>query len=188
MVTGHKLRELLHLVIVSFALGLGLILILREPSIGHGTKKTPPGSIRLLPGYSHQREMGIDSLAGRISKPGGPTIRYDMRKYGTTGAHDLIQSGKAIWSKSQVIDGTSVTMAMRDDQTLVLTVGKTSDSNESESFVVESVRTPEDVADVLLMLLSAQQIGALSRSDSPSPPPRADPGADGESRTPGSLP
>jgi hypothetical protein len=149
--SGYKIRERLHLAIVAFALGLGLVVMFRDTSIAQNSKETPPGSIRLLPGYVHHREQGIDSLVGRISKPGGPTIFYDIGKFGSTSARELSDSGKALWSKSQVIDGTPLVMAMRDDQTLVLMIGKPY-PHVYGSFEAQRVRTPEDLADVLLML------------------------------------
>jgi len=38
----------------------------------------PPGSIRLLPGYHHRLERGIDSKLGTIWKQGGLQLHYDI--------------------------------------------------------------------------------------------------------------
>ena len=39
---------------------------------------SPPGEIRLLPGYRHVVTGGIDTVTGRIWKEGGPIISYDI--------------------------------------------------------------------------------------------------------------
>jgi hypothetical protein len=61
-----------------------------------------------------------------------------------------------VWSKTQVVDGKSVTVAMRDDQTLLLAVGSSQYPRVFGSFTAKGVRSTEDVVDVLLMLLTYQ--------------------------------
>jgi hypothetical protein len=113
-----------------------------------------PGSIRLLPGYTHYAEQGIDSEVGHISRPGGPLIYYDIGKFGANG--NLSESTDVRWSKTQVVNGQPVTVAMRDDRTLLLAVGNTKYPRVFGSFTAKDVKSTEDVVDLLLMLLTYQ--------------------------------
>lgn len=38
----------------------------------------PPGSIKLVVGYTHQRMQGIDTRVGKITKRNGLEISYDI--------------------------------------------------------------------------------------------------------------
>ncbi|HEX8735054.1 MAG TPA: hypothetical protein VF721_07025 [Pyrinomonadaceae bacterium] len=57
----------------SYAFAQTKTLILPKP-----TPVPPPGNIKLLADYIHERKQGIDSAIGEISKKGGLVIRYDI--------------------------------------------------------------------------------------------------------------
>jgi hypothetical protein len=41
---------------------------------------SPPGDIKLLPGYKHEQGQGMDARVGKIWKGGGFVIQYDIGK------------------------------------------------------------------------------------------------------------
>src|SRR3982750_1614299 len=62
----------------------------------------PPGGIRLLEGYQHKRERGIDSSPGRIWKEGGLVIRYDIGGLaGNYAEHQ--EKAERVWTRQQVV-------------------------------------------------------------------------------------
>jgi hypothetical protein len=122
--------------------------------LAQAPSQSPPGSIRLLPGYTHSAEQGIDSAVGRISRPKGPIIFYDIGPFGAN--NNLSKAPNVLWSKTQIVKGEPVTVAMRDDQTLLLAVGGTKYPSVFGSFMARDVKSKEDVVDVLLMLLTYQ--------------------------------
>ncbi len=104
----------------------------------------PPGSIKLLPGYSHQALRGIDTRVGKISRKDGLTIQYDI---GTlAGNYAEARKDEAVWFKVQVLNGQTVHVAFTNDKTLYVTF-----TNGPANFYA-TVKTEEDLADVLLML------------------------------------
>jgi len=106
----------------------------------------PPGSMRLLEGYRHERLMGIDTMVGRIWKADGPEVHYDI---GTLAGNHARQSDMRQWSKQQTIGGRTFTLTMRSDDTLILTFDQ-----GTANFFVRGIRNQEDLAEILLMLLS----------------------------------
>lgn len=104
----------------------------------------PPGSIKLLPGYTHQRLRGIDTQVGKISRKDGLTIQYDIGVL--AGNYAEKQKEEAAWFKEQVINGQAVQVAFMKDKQLTVTF-----TNGPANFFV-TIKSEEDMADVLLML------------------------------------
>jgi hypothetical protein len=106
----------------------------------------PPGSMRLLEGYQHERLRGMDTTVGRIWKPGGPEVHYDI---GQLAGNHARQTDMRRWSKRQSIGGRSFTLTMQTDDTLILTFDQ-----GTANFFVRGIRGDEEFAEILLMLLS----------------------------------
>jgi hypothetical protein len=117
----------------------------------------PPGGMRLLEGYSHERKLSYDTQTGRIWKEGGPQIRYDIGKWAGHHARSLKDRGRFIWSKKQTFNGHPVHLTMENERRLVVTFDE-----DHANFFVDNVKNQEDLADVLLMLMTY----------TPSPPPQ----------------
>src|SRR5690349_13541451 len=66
----------------------------------------PPGGIKLLGLYSHERLQGIDTLVGRISRPGGPQVHYDIGHL----AGSVAPLESILWTRGQVVAGHPVTL------------------------------------------------------------------------------
>jgi hypothetical protein len=107
----------------------------------------PPGSIKLLSGYKHKTEQGIDTRVGRIWKEDGLTIEYDIGfsagHYAKPGELD-----KYSWYKEQVIGKQSLRCALTRDSLLIVTF-----PDASANFFAK-VKRQEDIAEVLLMVLT----------------------------------
>src|SRR5262245_38172238 len=74
----------------------------------------PPGSMKLLPGYTHDRLRGVDTRTGRITKTGGLAIRYDIGHL----AGNFAESNKhgAAWFKEQSVKGQTLQLAFTKDK------------------------------------------------------------------------
>jgi hypothetical protein len=137
-----------------------LSLVLCGPLAAQNAPKPVPGGIKLLPGYAHEPKQGFDSIVGVIEKKGGLVIMYEIGRVAKPGGlalggdfADRAKSLKEIqrqWYKEQTIAGQAVHIAMAKDGGLYVTY--------PESGVNFSVmtKTPEDLADALLMILSYQ--------------------------------
>lgn len=119
--------------------------------------------IELLPGYVHQPLQGIDSIVGKLSKKGGPEVLYEIGRLPKPGAPRLggdftnqaeqLPAAQTLWRKKQKVAGREVHVAYGKDQRLVIsTAFKTIGVNFSSE-----AKTPEDVAEVLLMILTLNE-------------------------------
>jgi hypothetical protein len=129
----------------TLALLIPMTLVLCGPNVGFAQRTAePPGSIKLLPRYTHQPLRGIDTLVGKISREDGLTIQYDI---GTlAGNYAMAQKDEAVWFKEHVINGQTVQMAFSKSKELTVTF-----TNGPANFFA-TVKSEEDLADVLLML------------------------------------
>ena len=129
---------------------LALILIGLLESAGLGDAQAaadpPPGAIHLLEGYQHETLQGIDSRVGRIFKNGGPEVHYDI---GALAGNHARQPEMRRWSKRQTVGSNTFTLTMRTDDSLVLTFDK-----NTANFFISGIRTQEELAEILLMLLT----------------------------------
>jgi hypothetical protein len=106
-----------------------------------------PGGMTLLPGYQHERGMGIDTLVGKISKPDGLTIRYDIGELGGNYVKNRAKNN-AIWAKEQVIAGNKVQMALTNKKRLIVTFP------DAYANFYGDVKAEGDIVDMLLMVLT----------------------------------
>jgi len=117
-------------------------------------------SIRLLPGYTHERLQGIDSVVGKLVKSDAPEIRYEMGRIPPSGAPrlggDFLNAALRLpeqdrhWLKEQTVGSRHVHIAYSRDHLLIVS---TASAKEGINFTAVT-KTPEQIADVLLMALS----------------------------------
>src|SRR6478609_8552470 len=109
------------------------------------------GPVRLLPGYHHRRLPATDTMAGLISRPGGPQISYD------------IGSGAGNVAEAFAEDFPGVTL-MRTDSPTAGPISSALDERPDKlvlsmpgaTFTALNTKSRQDVAEVLLMLSTFQ--------------------------------
>ncbi len=106
----------------------------------------PPGSIKMLPGYTHQQLRGIDTQVGKFTCKDGPTIEYDIGEL--AGNYAEAQKDEATWFKKQVVNGQTVHLAFNKNKELTVTF-----TNGPANFFA-TIKSEEDMADVLLMVFT----------------------------------
>lgn len=111
---------------------------------------TPPGNIKLLPGYIHETKRGIDSRVGEINKKGGLTIRYDIGDMAGNYAESFYAREKqnVIWIKNQKINNQDTIIVLLKDGSIYATF-----TTLSANFM-SNVKTNEDLTDFLLMIMT----------------------------------
>lgn len=105
------------------------------------------GGMRLLPGYAHEYQGGLDTCTGRIWKKGGATILYDIGNLAGDKARALAERSGVAWTKTQQIGGTSFQVTMLTSRYVVVTVGHVANFSILKA-------TDEMLADLLLMLVT----------------------------------
>lgn len=108
----------------------------------------PPGGIKLLAGYVHIKQQGIDTWVGRIKKEGGLDIRYDIGALAGEYVNFCLRDQSCAWYKEQQLKGGLVKIALTRDERIIATFPKT-----TANFITE-VKSQEDIADFLLMILT----------------------------------
>jgi hypothetical protein len=108
----------------------------------------PPGGIKLLDGYVHIQERGIDTWVGRIKKEGGLDILYDIGRLAGEYVNHCVRDNTCVWYKEQQLKGGLVKIALTKDERLIATFPKT-----TANFIAE-VKSQEDIADFLIMILT----------------------------------
>ena len=118
----------------------------------------PPGAMRLLPGYVHEPLQGIDSIVGRIRKPGGLTIQYEIGRVPKPGGlrigGDFSDAAVGMpekdrrWYREQTVQGEPVHIAYSKADLLVVSFPA------SGLNLTATAKSSEEVADVLLMALT----------------------------------
>jgi hypothetical protein len=132
-----------------------LVAITAEPTIAADKQI---GGLQLLAGYKHQPLQGIDSIVGRISKPGGLQITYEIGSIPKPGGLGFggqfsdrpkrTPKNQLLWYKEQTVNGQPMHVAHRKDGYLLVSFPK-----KGVNFSVK-VNTTADVAEVLLMVLT----------------------------------
>lgn len=113
-------------------------------SIAHAG--TPfPGTIELLPGYQHKALQGIDSRVGEITSKAGVKIQYDI---GRLAGNYAAAQKDCKWQRTQKVHGLKVELAYTNNEKLFVTFPQS-----SANFYAD-IRSPEELADVLLITLS----------------------------------
>ncbi len=129
--------------------------------------ETAPGSIRLLPGYRHERLSGIDSRVGKIWKQGGVEIQYDIGKMAGNYA-DCKSCGWTrgeLWRRKQIVNGQEAILFFTRAKTLFVVFP------DSQANFYATINKAQDMADMLLMLLTFQKTAPrLSPIDAPQAP------------------
>jgi hypothetical protein len=131
-------------------LSAGLALLLSAAGIGSSVAQPPeaaPGALKLLPGYTHQKEQGRDTRVGKIWKKDGPTIRYDIGRLAGNYAASQKKEDCA-WQKEQVIQEQAVQLALTKDHTLFVSFP------QLKANFSATIKTDEDLAEVLLIVLT----------------------------------
>ena len=116
--------------------------------------------IRLLPGFTHRPLQGIDSIVGKIVKKDGLEIQYEMGGIPAPGAFRLgghfvnqalqLPARDRLWLREQNAGGRKVHVAYSRKHRLIVS---TASLTEGVNFAAVA-KTPGDVADVLLMVLT----------------------------------
>jgi len=134
----------LKLLLLLLCCGLSLSIVQRQAA-----SSLSGWTIKVLPGYQHERLRGIDSEPGEITKKDGLKIEYDIGMM----AGEIVKPSDVslyLWYKEQTLNGQSVRIAFTKQRVLKATFPD-SDAN----FWCE-IRGEEDLADALLMILSYQ--------------------------------
>lgn len=108
---------------------------------------SPPGGIKLLDGYVHVTEQGIDTWVGRIKKEGGLDIRYDIGRLAGEYVNQCLYNNTCVWYKEQQLKGGLVKIALKNDGIIFATFPKTTANFSAK------VKSQEDIADFLIMIL-----------------------------------
>ncbi len=109
----------------------------------------PPGGIKLLAGYAHFQEQGIDTRVGRIKKEGGLDIEYDIGRLAGEYTNTCVRDKNAcVWFKEQKLEYGIVKIALTKDGEIIATFPKT-----TANFFAQ-VKSQEDIADFLIMILT----------------------------------
>ena len=135
---------------------LTLLVLLAPTSVSTAqTESTPvPGSIKLLPGYHYQKEHGIDSQVGKIWKQGGIEIYHDIGALAGNYADCKLcgWTDGEMWRKKQVVNGQESIIVLTKSKRVIVVFP------ESKANFYATIRTEEDMADMLLMLCTFQRI------------------------------
>ena len=134
-------------------------------------------AIRLLPGFKHVQLQGIDSLPGKLVHTDGREIHYDIGRYYPPGGlrtggafeNQALKSAEGncdVVVKQQMIGGLTFYVAHTAKG---LTISTVSVPNRQGINFSCAAKTPNEVADVLLMVLSLQTPPAV---DEPPASPR----------------
>jgi hypothetical protein len=111
--------------------------------------KLQTGSIALLDGYRvEMAPHGTDSFGGKIFKEGGLTIYYDNLVNAGTRVNDPSLVKKTLWRKEQTLDGHRVILVFTKDNQLTISFP------DWQANFFGKVRSQQDVADMLLMVLT----------------------------------
>jgi hypothetical protein len=121
----------------------------------------PPGNIKLLPGYVHKPERGIDSAVGKISKENGLVIFYDIgRMAGNYTLAALEKKESIAWSKTQKVNNREMSIVYLKDGSIYANFSETSAN------FMSAVKTNEELADFLVMIMT---YGSQDSSPDPNP-------------------
>lgn len=125
-----------------------------------------PFQMELLPGYKHEALQGIDSIVGIISHPDGLKIQYEIGRVSKPGELRLggdfsdaaanLPAEQRRWLKERKVGSQQLHLAYSKEDLLVASFPLA-----GVNFHVQ-VKTADEMADALLMLLSFQPGGKSS--------------------------
>lgn len=122
-------------------------------SVSTAQKEVTPGLIKLLLGYRHERLQGIDSLVGKIWKDRGVDIRYDIGELAGNYAEckSCEWTKGEVWRKKQIVNGQQVILVFTSSKRFLVVFP------QSKANFYATISKEEDMADMLLMLLTFQK-------------------------------
>lgn len=140
--------------------GTLLMLVLSSPA-AFGQTALPGGlEVTLLPGYKYEPKQGFDSIVGVLEKKEGLTITFEIGhnpppgapRFGGSFTNQALQLREAdrLWLKEQTVGGRKFHLAYSKEQYLTIT---SATEKQGINFSVLA-KTPEDIADAILMALS----------------------------------
>ncbi len=109
-----------------------------------------PGNIELIENYTHTKRRGIDASVGEISKLDGLTISYLIGSNAEFAASRACgqKNSDCLWYKRQIIKGREVWLGLTKEGQLIATFP------ENRANFYADTKTPEDIADFLIMILT----------------------------------
>lgn len=144
-----------YMLAVSFMLVLTVIEV-APLRVSGKNQETAARGIQVLQGYRHEDIGGMDTRRGKISKPKGPEIMYDIGALATNETAIHFKSKDFLWARSISIGAHSLELVMKDDETLYASFPR-----YYANFIGTRVRTKADLADVLLMIVTYDPIGGF---------------------------
>ncbi len=141
------MKKKLLLFVLLFSLSI-LSASAQDRKLNRLPKSPPPGGIKLLAGYVHMKERGIDTWVGRIKKEGGLDILYDIGPLAGEYVNRCLRDQSCVWYKEQQLKGGLVKIALASDGRIIATFPKTTANFSAE------VKSQEDIADFLIMILT----------------------------------
>jgi hypothetical protein len=132
---------------------MAMVFLLSAVVCAYGADE-PPGGIKLLDRYMHQKLPGTDSFPGRIWRENGLEIKYDIG--GMAGNYaSQVDPSQQKWRKQQTINGREVIIVLKNDDHMIVTFAKIGDLAPANFFAL--IRSQDDIADMLLTVLTYQQ-------------------------------
>jgi hypothetical protein len=118
--------------------------------VGAQTRVPPPGNIKMLPGYVHQRRPGKDSQIGVIFKRNGLSITYEIGKTVGNAVERLAKENMDVveWVKVEKTEAGRVSVAQLKDGRIAACY-----LDLNANFTAEA-RNDDDVSDFLAMVLT----------------------------------
>lgn len=117
-----------------------------------------PGGMKLLPGYTHKKLQGIDSVVGAILKGDAPAMQYEIGRVVAPGGLRLggdftdsvarLPEAQRQWLREQTIGGVTFRIAREKTGRLLASVPSAGINFHAHP------KTDADLADCLLMILS----------------------------------
>jgi hypothetical protein len=114
----------------------------------------PPMNIELLAGYAHKAATDFEgNKVGYIWKESGVKIRYEI---GMSQGHavDLDLKNTYQWFREQIMQGRKVKLALDRENTLLITIPLDKKSSWHAANFYGEIRKPEDIVDMMLMILT----------------------------------
>jgi hypothetical protein len=137
---------------------LGVLLLAMTMECSTAMADDRIGGMQLLPGYKHQPLQGFDSVVGKISKPNGLEISYEIGAIPKPGGLSLggqfsdrprlTPQDQRRWYQEQTVAGQKVHLVYRNDNYLLVSFPK-----QGMNLSVK-VLTPDEMAEALLMILT----------------------------------
>jgi hypothetical protein len=121
------------------------------------------GGMQLLSGYKHKKLQGIDSIVGKIEKPGGLSIMYEIGVVSPPGAPRFgggfsdrpkrTPPKSRHWYKEQVVNGVPMHLAYTKNGYLLVSFQQ---SRKGINFTVK-VKNSDEMVEALLMIMTYPQ-------------------------------